>query len=167
MVRIGRTMPQKALFLAVRRLRAQLDHATTRVETRQVLARQCGVSVLEVEAMEQIVSNGHLSLNAPLAGEGSEAWQDQLVDDADSPEHLVMRSRDSEKRSGLLRKALKHLPPRDRAIIRARHLSEERRTLDDLGQEFGISKERVRQLEQRAIDEVRRSMQSALASEIA
>lgn len=157
MVRIGGTTSQKALFFALRRLRSRLDESKGRDELRRELAERHGVSAAEVEAMEQIALNQDLSLNAPAGEDGNAIRQDRLVDGGASPEDVVMFSRDNETRSRWLRKMLKRLPERDQAIIRARHLSEEKRTLDELGREFGISKERVRQLEQRAIEALRRS----------
>jgi RNA polymerase sigma-32 factor len=151
MVRIGGSATQKALFFALRRLRSRLDETKSRDDLRQELAERHGVSSAKVEAMEQIALNQDLSLNAPLGEEGSSTRQDGLVDGGDSPEDVVMFAHDKETRSHWLRAAIKRLPERDQAIIRARHLGEERRTLDDLGRELGISKERVRQLEQRAI----------------
>ncbi len=157
MVRIGGTTTQKSLFFALRRLRARLDETESRNDLRQELAERHGVSVAEVEAMEQIALNQDLSLNAPAGEEGTAIRQDRLVDGGASPEDVVMFNRDNETRGRWLRTMLKRLPERDQAIIRARHLSEERRTLDELGREFGISKERVRQLEQRAIETLRQS----------
>jgi RNA polymerase sigma-32 factor len=153
MVRIGGSATQKALFFALRRLR--LDETKGRDDLRQQLAERHGASLAEVEAMEQIALNQDLSLNAAVGDEGPSIRQDRLVDGCASPEDLVMFSHDNETRSHWLRAAIKRLPERDQAIIRARHLSEERRTLDDLGRELGISKERVRQLEHRAIEALR------------
>jgi RNA polymerase sigma-32 factor len=151
MVRIGGSATQKALFFALRRLRSRLDETKSRDDLRQELAARHRVSAAEVEAMEQVALNQDLSLNAPLGEEGSSTRQDGLVDGGASPEDVVMFAHDNETRGLWLRAALKRLPERDQAIIRARHLGDERRTLDDLGRELGISKERVRQLEQRAI----------------
>ena len=155
MVRIGGSATQKALFFALRRLRSRLDETKGRDDLRQQLAERHGASLAEVEAMEQIALNQDLSLNAAVGDEGPSIRQDRLVDGCASPEDLVMFSHDNETRSHWLRAAIKRLPERDQTIIRARHLSEERRTLDDLGRELGISKERVRQLEHRAIEALR------------
>ncbi len=164
MVRVGSSANQKALFFGLRRLRSRLDDTLDGDDMRQDLAKRHGTTLAEVEAMEQIALNQDLSLNGPVGEEGSAIRQDNLVDGRASPEDVVMFSRDNETRSRWLRATLKHLPARDQKIIRDRHLSDERRTLDDLGRELGISKERVRQLEQRAIATLCRSAVSARRS---
>ena len=166
MVRIGRTSTQKSLFLALRRLRARLDGDQNATALREQIAESHGVSVADVEAMEQVAQQPYLSLNTSLGDEEASTWQDRLVDDTTSPEDSVMLARDRETRSRWLRSALRQLPAREQKIVRDRHLKEDRRTLDDLGQELGISKERVRQIEQRAVERIRRALLPLSLSEL-
>ncbi|ANC92375.1 RNA polymerase sigma-32 factor [Azospirillum lipoferum] len=164
-VRTGTTAAQKSLFFNLRRLRAKIDSATqngsgaplTR-EGREWIAGELKVEVSEVEAMEMRLSGADQSLNTPVADGSDDDWQDFLADQRPSPEDVVIGMRDANTRSQWLAEALGELSPRERTIIRERRLREEGATLEELGRELGVSKERVRQLEHRALLKLRQSM---------
>ena len=161
-VRTGTTAAQKSLFFNLRRLRARIENATSGTgmtkEGREWVAGQLQVEVTEVEAMEMRLSATDQSLNSPVADGSDEDWQDFLADQRPSPEEVVIGMRDSRTRSAWLAEALGELSPRERTIIQERRLREEGATLEELGRELGVSKERVRQLEHRALLKLRQSM---------
>ena len=157
-VRIGTTSAQKTLFFNLRRLRAKLQGAEDGAmsgDARRTVATELGVSAREVEAMEMRLSAQDQSLNAPVAEAGDGDWQGLLADDRPSPEQVVAGRHDNRARSAWLAEAIACLPPRERTIIVRRRLVEQGATLEDLGREMGISKERVRQLEGRALLKLR------------
>lgn len=159
MVRLGSTTQEKALFFNLRRLRAKIAGADGALEAdgaRRRIAAALEVQLGQVEKMEARLAGPDQSANAPLGEDGVSEWQDLLVDDAPSPEDTVQRGRDGALRSRWLKKALTGLPAREQHIIRKRHLRDEATTLAELGAELGISKERVRQIEHRALRELRR-----------
>jgi RNA polymerase sigma-32 factor len=104
---------------------------------------------------------GDASLNAPVRSDAEGEWQDWLVDEGDSQEAILVRSEESELRRGLLADAMKKLNDRERRVFEARRLSEQPITLEDLSQEFGVSRERIRQIEVRAFDKVQKAVKSA------
>lgn len=161
-VRTGTTAAQKSLFFNLRRLRARIENASAGTgltkEGREWIATELQVEVTEVEAMEMRLSATDQSLNAPVADGSDEDWQDFLADQRPSPEEVVIGMRDSRTRSAWLAEALGELSPRERTIIQERRLREEGATLEELGRELGVSKERVRQLEHRALLKLRQSM---------
>ncbi len=160
-VRTGTTSAQKTLFFNLRRLRARIADAssgTLGVEGRRLIARELNVGEAEVEAMEMRLSGGDQSLNAPIGETGEDDWQDFLADKRPSPEALAIGAHDAATRSRWLAESLDELSPRERTIIRARRLVEDGATLAELGLELGVSKERVRQLEHRALRKLRDSM---------
>ena len=163
LVRTGTTAAQKALFFNFRRLRARIDEAhdaRLSPEARQSIADELRVPLGDVETMEQRLAANDQSLNAPSSAEGDGEWQDLLPDTGPTPETIVAEMRDAETRARWLATALDELLPRERRIIAARRLGEECVTLEALGRKLGVSKERVRQLEQRAMKTLRRSIAS-------
>src|SRR5690606_15526328 len=104
------------------------------------------------------MNGGDQSLNAPLGESGEAEWQDMMADTAPNPEDVVIGMRDGKARSAWLNEALASLSPRERTIIEERQMRDEVVTLEDLGRQLGISKERVRQLEQRAIGKLKDSI---------
>ncbi|HVJ53569.1 MAG TPA: RNA polymerase factor sigma-32 [Aliidongia sp.] len=168
-VRTGTTAAQKSLFFNLRRLRARIEDSTGGPLTdagRAEIAETLNVPLSEVEGMEQRISASDQSLNAPIGDEGEEAWQDLLPDQRPSPELAVMSLRDGMARSNWLAEALDELPARERTIISERRLRDDGATLEQLGRTFGISKERVRQLEHRAIGKLRESMLRRVQSDL-
>ncbi|MCP8940717.1 RNA polymerase factor sigma-32 [Alsobacter sp. SYSU M60028] len=161
-VRGGTSSAQKALFFNLRRLRARMAQAAGSdglVDIQQQIATAVGVSRADVAVMEARLSGSDMSLNAPLGdSEDSSARMDFLIDTAPLPDETVGEAIDSERRVKWLRSALTVLSDRELNILRARRLSEDSATLESLGDRLGISKERVRQIESRAMEKLRRAL---------
>lgn len=161
-VRTGTTASQKSLFFNLRRLRAKIDGQSARdyLDDAAVtaIAKELGVDKSEVTQMEARMNGGDQSLNAPIGEEGDNEWQDLLADGTPNPEDVVIGMRDNATRSTWLNAALGELSERERTIIEERRMNDEVVTLEDLGKQLGISKERVRQLEQRALDKLKASI---------
>ena len=160
-VRTGTTAAQKSLFFNLRRLRARIEEASASQlspEARQWIADELNVDKTDVETMEMRLAASDQSLNAPISDGSEDNWQDFLSDDRPNPEDVVIGMRDGETRSRWLAEALQGLSPREQTIIRERRLRDEGATLEQLGQQLGVSKERVRQLEHRALMKLRASM---------
>jgi RNA polymerase sigma-32 factor len=164
-VRTGSTAAQKSLFFNLRRLRAKIasnpSNPLLNDEERASIAAVLDVAPDEVATMEMRLAQADQSLNSPLS-EGTEQaeFQDFLADDRPSPEEAAIGMRDEAARTRWLAEALRDLSPRERHIIAERRLTEDAVTLEDLGKTMGISKERVRQLEHRAMAKLRTVMLS-------
>jgi RNA polymerase sigma-32 factor len=162
-VRGGTSSAQKALFFNLRRLRARLSRDTGELSTDTVyreIATAVGVSVNDVAVMDSRLSAPDTSLNAPVA-EGDESASTRvtfLVDDKPLPDEVVEGAIDGERRYSWLMGALSVLNDRELRIVRARRLTDDADTLESLGERLGISKERVRQIENRALDKLRRAL---------
>jgi RNA polymerase sigma-32 factor len=162
-VRGGTSSAQKALFFNLRRLRARLAQGSEMLSSAEVyreISAALGVPVADVAMMDSRLSGPDASLNAPLTDEGGNASdrQDFLVSDAPLPDEVVGETIDLERRSGWLNTALEALNERELKIIRERRLREEGATLESLGERLGISKERVRQIENRALEKLRTAL---------
>jgi RNA polymerase sigma-32 factor len=162
-VRGGTSSAQKALFFNLRRLRARLAQSSDprpRMVIFQEIASAIGVSAADVEVMDSRLSGPDMSLNAPLREtEGSAAdRQDFLVDGVPLPDETVGEAIDGERRLTWLRSALTVLNERELRIVRERRLKDEGATLESLGESLGISKERVRQIENRALEKLRAAL---------
>lgn len=163
-VRGGTSSGQKALFFNLRRLRARLarDGAVPPAQLYDHLAKALGTDRAEVERMDARLSRPDLSLNAPALSNGGDEdgaeRGDFLVDPAPSPEALTEAAVDGDRRAAALHEALTHLSERERVIMRRRRLVDEPATLEELGAELGVSKERVRQLEARALEKLRQRL---------
>jgi RNA polymerase sigma-32 factor len=161
-VRTGTTAAQKSLFFNLRRLRAQIEGQAVKdnldEDGIQQIANELGVKKKEVRKMEMRMMSGDQSLNNTITGETENEWIDFLEADDPNPEDIVVGMRNSDTRSKWLSDAVGQLNPREQTIIKERRLGEDVVTLETLGKELGISKERVRQLEQRALDKIRDSM---------
>ncbi|MEM6902952.1 MAG: sigma-70 family RNA polymerase sigma factor, partial [Pseudomonadota bacterium] len=162
-VRTGTTAAQKSLFFNLRRLRSKIEKTLATdgltYEGREMIADELNVNLKDVRDMEQRLSGADQSLNAPVGDSGDDQWQDFLSDERSSPESVVIGLRDAETRSRWLAEALDHLSERERKIIRKRRLVDEGATLEQLGAELGVSKERVRQLEHRAMLKIRAAIE--------
>ena len=161
-VRTGTTSSQKSLFFNLRRLRAKINDTGDAVmsqENKDWVAEHLGVPVKDVESMAARLSASDRSLNAPMSNDGDGQWQDLLPDQAPIPEAEVMGKRDAHQRREWIAAALRGLNPRETLIIRKRRLSENTMTLERLGQELGISKERVRQIEHQALGKLRKALE--------
>lgn len=169
-VRTGTTAAHKSLFFNLRRLRARIGGNSDGPMTsaaRAEIARKLNVDVRDVEEMEGRITAGDRSLNATFGEDGDAAWQDSLADDRALPDETVMDLHDSERRRTWLKDALKCLSPRELAIIRARRLAEEARTLEELGEKLGISKERVRQIEVQALKKLKDALIARVGDPVA
>ena len=125
---------------------------------RQKIAKELQVKYSEVESMENRMSAGDHSLNAMVADGSEDSWQDFLADTRPTPEDILTEQWDHEVGLSCLNEALAALSPREQKIIRQRRLQDEGATLEELGRELGVSKERVRQLEHRALSKMRDSI---------
>jgi RNA polymerase sigma-32 factor len=160
-VRTGTTAAQKSLFFNLRRLRSKIDAGTSNVmsdDDRASIAETLNVGVRDVESMELRLSGGDQSLNATISADGEDSWQDFLSDDRPSPDDLLEHTMDGATRSQWLKNSLSELNDREQIIIRERRLREDGRTLEELGVRLGISKERVRQIEHRALQKLKASL---------
>jgi RNA polymerase sigma-32 factor len=157
-VRSGTSSNQKALFFNLRRLRAKLEQ-TEPEKTRTAfatIAAALRVPLRDVESMNMRLSGSDVSLNAPVSDEeGASERGDFLVDQAPLQDEVISDAMNASNRHDALNMALKKLNPRELIIVQQRHLMEKAPTLEVLGQSLGISKERVRQIESRAIEKLR------------
>ncbi|WP_299677278.1 RNA polymerase factor sigma-32 [uncultured Roseobacter sp.] len=168
MVRTGSTSSQKSLFFNMRRVQARLERESAaagevldRHQLRQMISTEIGVPLHDVEMMEGRLSGSDYSLNATQSteDEGRE-WIDALEDDSAQAAETVEHSHDTEQLREWLLKAMNDLNERERFIVRERKLRDQPRTLESLGQELSLSKERVRQLEAAAFAKMRKSLES-------
>ncbi|MSP68032.1 MAG: RNA polymerase factor sigma-32 [Alphaproteobacteria bacterium] len=161
-VRIGTTPSQKSLFFNLRRMRARLSDnldGVMRDEDRRKIAAMLKVPVAAVERMEAHLGGRDRSLNAPLGDSESESQQDILVDPSPSPAEVVEDRLDGRARKAWIEEALADLSDRERDIVEQRFSDDERITLANLAEQYGVSKERVRQIEARALGKLRKSLQ--------
>jgi RNA polymerase sigma-32 factor len=156
-VRTGTTAAGKSLFFNLRRLRARLGDMEGRLtaQARTAIAIDLGVDEEDVEAMASRLSASDRSLNAPITSGSEDAYQDFLPDERLDPEAATLEAMDGRARGRAISQALKVLNPRELAIVQARRLADEPRTLESLGLELGVSKERVRQIEHGALEKLR------------
>ncbi len=168
MVRTGSTSSQKSLFFNMRRVQARLEREAAAAgerldkhQLRQMIATEVGVPLHDVEMMEGRLAGSDFSLNATQStdDEGRE-WIDTLEDDGAQAAELVEHDKDIDTLRSWLVKAMSDLNARERFIVRERKLREEPRTLESLGQELGLSKERVRQLEAAAFGKMRKNLEA-------
>ena len=165
LVKMGTTANQKKLFFNLRKAKSQisaLEEGDLRPDQVKIIATRLGVTEQDVVDMNRRMS-GDASLNAPIRqeGEGGE-WQDWLVDNSSSQESILVDQEESDNRLGALRQALGIINERERRIFEARRLIDEPVTLEELSEEFGISRERVRQIEVRAFEKVQKAVKSGL-----
>ena len=166
LVKMGTTANQKKLFFNLRKAKSQisaLEEGDLRPDQVATIATRLGVTEQDVVDMNRRMS-GDASLNAPLRaeGEGSGEWQDWLVDESASQESILVEQEESDNRMAALRSALLVLNERERRNIQARRLQDEPVTLEELSEEFNISRERVRQIEVRAFEKVQKAVKDGL-----
>jgi len=165
LVKMGTTAAQKKLFFNLRRLKGQMqayeegDLTPEHVET---ISERLGVSETEVINMNRRLGGPDSSLNATVRMEGDEQWQDWLEDDTDSQEEQLAEFEELIRRRSLLKGAMKGLSDRERTILMERRLKETPATLENLSKSFGISRERVRQIEVRAFEKLQKSVKNAM-----
>ncbi|GFO81402.1 RNA polymerase sigma factor RpoH [Methyloceanibacter sp.] len=168
LVKMGTTAAQKKLFFNLRKIKGQLkalEDGDLRPDQVKHIATRLGVSEDDVVSMNRRLA-GDSSLNAPVRNDAeSGEWMDWLVDDsAIDQETALAESEEQEQRRGMLHDALKTLNERERRVFEARRLSEEPLTLEQLSTEFGVSRERIRQIEVRAFEKVQKAVQKAAAA---
>jgi RNA polymerase sigma-32 factor len=167
LVKMGTTASQKKLFFNLRRVKGQIqaiEEGELKPEHVKEIATKLGVSEEDVISMNRRLG-GDASLNAPVRADAeSGEWQDWLVDDQPDQEERLAETEELELRRGLLEGALKSLTDRERQIFEARRLRDEPATLEDLSVEFGVSRERIRQIEVRAFEKVQHAVQKANAA---
>ena len=168
LVKIGTTAAQKKLFFNLRRIKGEIkaiEEGDLHPENVAEIATRLNVSEDEVVQMNRRMAAPDNSLNAPVRADGEGEWMDWLVDDAESQETLLAEAEELDRRRAMLRNAMEHLNPREKRILTMRRLSETPLTLEDLSQEFGVSRERVRQIEVRAFEKIQKAMRMAVTEE--
>jgi RNA polymerase sigma-32 factor len=161
-VRIGTTPAQKSLFFNLRKLRAKLtDNLAARMteEERELIASELRVPLAAVERMESHFSRPDQSLNATVGESDSNEFVDLLSDDSPTPEAIVGDLIDSETRAKWIADAMEHLTQREREVITRRFLKDDKITLAEIGETFGVTKERIRQIEGKALSKLREALQ--------
>ena len=165
LVKMGTAASQKKLFFNLRKAKSRIsayEEGDLKPENVAAIATRLGVSRQDVIDMNRRMG-GDASLNAPLREEGEGEWQDWLVDDAASQELLLADQEEASHRHLALVGALDVLNPRERRIFEARRLAEDPITLEELSEEFGVSRERVRQIEVRAFEKVQAAVRAGVA----
>jgi RNA polymerase sigma-32 factor len=160
-VRLTSTASQKSLFFNLRRLKAKIEGNPSKDLSRRAaekIAEALRVSVSDVEDMDARLTAGDRSLNASPGEPGEMEWQDLLPDTGATPDEIVMQTRDGARRAKWIKHALGTLTAREQTIIRERQMREDAVTLEELGQQLGISKERVRQIEANALTKLKRAL---------
>jgi RNA polymerase sigma-32 factor len=168
LVKMGTTAAQKKLFFNLRRLKGQMqaiDDGDLKPEQVAKIAHALDVPEQDVISMNRRLSAPDHSLNAPVRADSEGEWQDWLVDDAESQETTIAEREELSGRKALLNSALKTLNERERHILIERRLKDNPTTLEDLSQQYGISRERVRQIEVRAFEKLQRSMHAKVAEQ--
>jgi RNA polymerase sigma-32 factor len=164
LVKIGTTAAQKRLFFNLRKIKGQiaaLDDGNLHPDQIKQIATTLKVTENDVVSMNQRLS-GDASLNAPMrADEGASEWQDWLVDDTPDQETSLGNSEEFNERMALLSNAMGNLNEREKAIFQARRLQEDPATLEELAQQYSVSRERIRQIEVRAFEKVQEAVQIA------
>ncbi len=167
LVKMGTTANQKKLFFNLRKAKSKisaLEEGDLRPDQVKIIARRLGVTEQDVVDMNRRLG-GDVSLNAPIREEGdSGEWQDWLVDEVSDQETRLAESEESDNRRQALGEALSVLNDRERRIFEARRLADDPITLEDLASEFGVSRERVRQIEVRAFEKVQRAVKNRVAA---
>ena len=164
MVKMGTTAAQKKLFFNLRKAKnniGAIEEGDLTPEHVATLSDQLGVTATEVTEMNRRLSGGDASLNAPLRSESESEWQDWLADDTVDQETRLAEREEMGDRHDLLMGAMKDLTDRERDILQARRLQDEPATLEELSQKYGVSRERIRQIEVRAFEKLQRGMKAA------
>jgi RNA polymerase sigma-32 factor len=168
LVKMGTTAAQKKLFFNLRKLKGQLqafEEGDLRPDQVEAIATKLGVPEEDVISMNRRLA-GDSSLNAPLRAdaEGGGEWQDWLVDDSSDQESILVDQEELDNRRSYLTEAIDTLTPREKRIFEARRLVDDPLTLEELSSEFGVSRERIRQIEVRAFEKVQKAVKKAAES---
>jgi len=164
LVKMGTTAAQKKLFFNLRKLKGQmqaLEEGDLTPEHVQKIAKDLDVPEADVVSMNRRLGAPDHSLNAPLRIDGDGEWMDWLVDEEPSQEIALAEREELGKRQKLLRRAMKGLNDRERHILTERRLKDDPTTLEELSRQYGISRERVRQIEVRAFDKLQKAIRNA------
>ena len=167
LVKMGTTANQKKLFFNLRKAKSKisaLEEGDLRPDQVKLIAKRLGVTEQDVVDMNRRLG-GDVSLNAPIREDGDTGeWQDWLVDDSVSQESRMVASEEADNRRQALGEALSVLNDRERRIFEARRLADDPITLEELAEEFGVSRERVRQIEVRAFEKVQKAVKNRVAA---
>ena len=165
LVKMGTTAAQKKLFFNLRKAKSEisaLQEGDLHPDQVSTIATKLGVLNEEVISMNRRLSGGDTSLNSPMRADSESEWQDWLVDDTTpSQETVVADSQEKTLRMGLLEDAMTELTDRERHILTERRLKDDPTTLEELASQYGVSRERVRQIEVRAFEKLQKSMKAA------
>jgi RNA polymerase sigma-32 factor len=165
LVKMGTTAAQKKLFFNLRKAKSEisaLQEGDLHPDQVSTIATKLGVLNEEVISMNRRLSGGDASLNSPMRADSESEWQDWLVDDVTpSQEAVVADTQEKNLRMGLLEDAMTELTDRERHILTERRLKDDPTTLEDLASQYGVSRERVRQIEVRAFEKLQKSMKAA------
>ncbi len=165
LVKMGTTAAQKKLFFNLRKAKSEisaLQEGDMHPDQVSVIATKLGVLNEEVISMNRRLSGGDASLNSPMRADSESEWQDWLVDDkTPSQETVVAEDQEKTLRMGLLEDAMTELTDRERHILTERRLKDDPTTLEELASQYGVSRERVRQIEVRAFEKLQKSMKAA------
>ena len=163
LVKIGTTAAQRKLFFNLKRMKKEVSElennfqGMTDKDIRHI-AEELQVTESEVREMEERLTGGDASLNASSGEDGAGEWQDWIESDSQNQEDRIIETDETEKQRQVLERCLQYLTPREIKILKARRLYEPPHTLDDISKEVGVSKERVRQIEERAFAKLREEM---------
>lgn len=168
LVKMGTTAAQKKLFFNLRRIKGEisaLEDGDLKPEQVKLIAHKLAVTDDEVISMNRRLSGGDASLNSPIASDSESEWQDLLADDgAENQEHALAEGEEFGARMQLLTAAMSSLSERERHILQERRLKDEPATLEDLSKEYGVSRERVRQIEVRAFEKLQKAIKAEAAA---
>lgn len=161
LVKVGSMAAQKKLFFSLRRLKGQLkimDSGELRPDQAEQLSEITGVSAPEIIQVNRRLASRDTSLNVPVSEDESVEFQDTLIADTPTPEEMTASTQEAQHRRSLLMNAMADLDDRERHILTERRLKDDPLTLEELGSHYGISRERVRQLENRAFNKVQKAL---------
>jgi len=164
LVKMGTTASQKKLFFNLRKLKGQMqaiEEGDLSPEVATAISTRLKVSEADVMSMNARMASQDHSLNAPMRIDGEGEWQDWLVDERETQEETLGKSQELDVRRQMLADAMTHLNEREHHILTERRLKESPTTLEDLSQVYGISRERVRQIEVRAFEKVQKAVKNA------
>lgn len=168
LVKMGTTAAQKKLFFNLRKLKGQMqaiDDGDLPPDVVTAIAHRLQVTEDEVVNMNRRLASQDHSLNAPMRESSEDQWQDWLVDGSDDQETMAAEAQEWGRRRSMLKRAMRILSQRERHILAERRLKDSPSTLEELSQEYGISRERVRQIEVRAFEKVQKAVRNAVVEE--
>ena len=161
LVKLGTTAAQKKLFFNLRRLKGEmkaLDEGDLRPEQAQLIAEKLNVTEAEVYSMNGRMSGSDASLNVPMGTDGDMEWQDWLADDEPGTAETFANRQELDSRMELLTRSMEDLSERERHILTERRMIDEPKTLEELSDQYGVSRERIRQIEVRAFEKLQKTM---------